>query len=53
MMNKQKLLSSIKQSFMIKRYKAQEECEEFIQKLRENEVFDELYSNFSKKSSEF
>ena len=32
-MNKQKLLTSIKQSFMVKRYKAQEECEEFITSL--------------------
>jgi DNA replication protein DnaC len=51
-MDKQKLLSSLKQSFMIKRYKAQEECESFIQGLRENQTFDELYSALTKKQLE-
>ena len=47
--NKQKLLTSIKQSFMVKRYKAQEECEMFISTLRENQEFDKLYSDYTKK----
>ncbi len=51
-MNKQKLLTSIKQSFMVKRYKAQEECENFIQNLRENSQFDELYVDLTKKQLE-
>ena len=51
-MNKQKLLTNIKQSFMVKRYKAQEECEEFIQKLRENSEFDNIYVNYTKKQLE-
>lgn len=50
--NKQKLLTSIKQNFMVKRYKAQEECEEFIQQLRENQEFDEIYTNYTKKQLE-
>ncbi|MBO5954431.1 MAG: ATP-binding protein [Clostridia bacterium] len=51
-MNKQKLLSSIKQSFMVKRYKAQEECEEFIEKLRENFEFNQIYTDLTKKQLE-
>ena len=37
---------------MVKRYKAQEECEEFIQGLRENSEFDEIYTNLTKKQLE-
>ena len=48
-MNKQQLLSNIKQSFMVKRYKAQEECEEFISSLRENAEFNEIYTELTKK----
>ena len=48
-MDKQKLLTSIKQSFMVKRYKAQEECETFIESLRKDSNFDELYTNLTKK----
>ena len=52
-MNKQKLLSSIKQSFMVKRYKAQEECEEFVRTLRENKEFDDLYVAYTKKQLDY
>ena len=48
-MNKQKLLTNIKQSFMVKRYKAQEECENFIQSLREDSQFDKLYVDLTRK----
>ncbi len=51
-MNKQKLLTSIKQSFMVKRYKAQEECEEFISQLRQKEDFNLMYTNLTKKQLE-
>ena len=51
-MNKQKILASLKQSFMLKRYKAQEECEEFISGLRENQEFNSLYSTYTKKQLE-
>ena len=34
---------------MVKRYKAQEESEEFIQSLRENREFDEIYTAYTKK----
>ena len=45
-MNKQKMISTIKQEFMLKRFRAQEECDEFIAKLRENSEFDALYSKY-------
>ena len=35
-MNKQKMISNLKQNFMLKRYRAQEECDEFINELRTN-----------------
>lgn len=47
-MNKQKLLANLKQNFMLKRFKAEEKCEEFISKLCENKEFDELYSKQNK-----
>jgi len=52
-MNKQKLMANIKQEFMLKRYKAQEKCENFINKLRENADFDKLYSKFYAKRIEY
>ncbi len=51
-MNKQKLLTSIKQSFMVKRYRAQEECEEFINTLRADEKFNKIYTEYTKKQLE-
>ena len=47
-MNKQKILTSLKQNFMLKRYRAQEKCDEFIAKLCENNEFNELYSKINK-----
>lgn len=47
-MNKQKMLVGLKQNFMLKRFKAEEKCEEFISKLCENKEFDELYSKKNK-----
>ena len=52
-MNKQRLIANIKQDFMIKRYKAQEECEEFIENLRKNSEFNSLFTKFSEKKIEF
>ena len=52
-MNNQKLISDIKQNFMLKRYKAQEECEEFILSLRKEPEFDELYSQYLHKNVEY
>ncbi len=46
-MNKQKILTSLKQNFMLKRYRAQEKCEEFIAKLCENKEFNEMYSKYN------
>ena len=52
-MNKQKLIADLKQNFMLKRLKAQEECEENIKKLRENEEFNELYTEYLTKQLEY
>lgn len=41
------MISDLKQTFMLKRYKAQEECEEFISKLCKNEEFNSLYTKYS------
>ncbi len=51
--NKQKLITNIKQDFMVKRYKAQEECEEFISNLRNNPEFDELYTQYNSKRMDY
>lgn len=51
--NKQKMLANLKQSFMVKRYKAQEECESFISKLREDSEFDDIYTQYAKKQLEY
>lgn len=52
-MNKQKMIADLKQNFMLKRYRAQEKCEEYIAKLRENPEFNKLYSEYSEKNIEF
>ena len=46
-MNKQKMLASLKQNFMLKRYKAQEKCDEFIAQLCENKEFNKMYSKYN------
>jgi len=51
--NNQKLIMDIKQNFMLKRIKAQEECEEFIASLRKEPEFNELYSNYLHKQVEY
>lgn len=52
-MNKQKMIATLKQSFMVKRYKAQEECENFISNLRQDMEFNEMYSSLTKKQLEY
>ena len=37
---------------MVKRYKAQEQCDEFIQNLREQPEFNEIYTELTKKQLE-
>ena len=43
------MIASLKQSYKIKRIKAQEECENFITQLREVQEFDEMYVELLKK----
>ena len=52
-MNKQKMIATLKQNFMVKRYKAQDECEDFISNLRQDKEFDELYSALTKKQLDY
>ena len=52
-MNKQKIIKEIKQNFMIKRLRAQEECNEFINSLCKNEEFNNLYTTYSQKQLEY
>ena len=52
-MDRQKILASVKQSYMLKRIRAQEKCEEFISNLRENKEFDSLYTNYTKTNLEY
>ena len=47
--NNSKLIQDIKQNFMLKRIKAQEECDNFILNLRKQPEFDNLYSELLKK----
>lgn len=52
-MNNRKLISDIKQNFMLKRFKAQEECEDFIADLRKEPEFNELYTQYLHKNVEY
>ena len=52
-MNKQKLMNTVKQNFMLKRLKAQEDCENFITKLCSDPEFDSLYKQYSQKQLEY
>ncbi len=47
-MDKQRLIYNIKQNFMLKRVRAQEECEDFISDLRKDSEFDKLYTEFTR-----
>lgn len=46
-MDKRQLISNIKQNFMLKRVRAQEESENYINALRKNEEFNKLYTEYS------
>ena len=52
-MNKYKIYNKVKQDFMLKRVRAQEECENFIENLRQNPQFDKLYTDYTKKELEY
>ena len=41
-MNRQKMIADLKQNFMLKRYRAQEECDEFIAKLPSKDLSYEI-----------
>lgn len=52
-MNKYKIYNKVKQDFMLKRVRAQEECENFIENLRQNPQFNKLYTDYTKKELEY
>ncbi len=47
-MNKRKLIDEVKQQFMLKRIHAQEKADDYINALRQNPEFNDLYSKFTK-----
>lgn len=47
------MILDLKQGFMLKRLRAQEECELFISKLREDEYFNNLYLDLNEKQIEY
>ena len=47
--NRQKIIDNIKQDYLLKRFSAQERCEEFIENLRKNEEFNDVYLKITKK----
>ena len=51
-MNRDAVLKKIKESFMLKRVRAEEECDNFIRSLRRDKDFDKLYSELTAKSIE-
>ena len=51
-MNRDALLNQIKQNFMLKRVRAEEECDQFISSLRQDKDFDKLYSTLTAKNIE-
>ncbi len=52
-MDRKKLIADLKQQFMLKRVRAQEEVDEFIEGLRIDPEFDKMYSQYSQKSLEY
>ena len=52
-MDKRQLISNIKQNFMLKRVRAQEECEDYINSLKENAEFANLYNEYSRVKFEY
>ncbi|MGN0788227.1 MAG: ATP-binding protein [Candidatus Onthoplasma sp.] len=51
-MNKQKMIEAIKQEYMLKRVKNQEKCDEFLENLRKNDEFNQLFVQLSQKQLE-
>lgn len=52
-MNKHKLIAEIKQNFMLKRMRAQEECDEFVENLKKDGAFKEMYNNYTRAQIEY
>jgi len=52
-MNKQKMIATIKQDFMLKRIRAEEKAEETLAKLKQNKEFDTTYSEYTQKQIDY
>ena len=52
-MDKKKLIDEIKQTYLLKRIRAEEACEEFIQNLRNDKYFDNIYTDYNIKQLEY
>lgn len=52
-MDKRKMINNLKQEFLLKRVRAQEDCDNFIENLKQDQTFNELYSNYTKKQLEY
>ncbi len=52
-MDKKKLIDEIKQTYFLKRIRAEEACEEFIQNLRNDKYFDNIYTDYNIKQLEY
>ncbi len=48
-MDRKKLIAEIKQNFMLKRVHAQEECDNFVENLRKDPEFNNIYTEYSAK----
>ncbi len=52
-MNKHKFITDVKQSFMLKRLRAQEECDDFVEELKKDPEFCSLYNDYTRKNIEY
>jgi len=52
-MNKQKMIASLKQDFLIKRIRAEEQAEELLNSLRQNAEFNNIYTSYSTKQLKY
>ena len=52
-MDKKKIIEEIKQNYLIKRIRAEEECDNFIKKLRKDKYFNDIYTDYNLKQLEY
>ena len=52
-MDKRKMIAEIKQNYLLKRIRAEEECENFISNLKQDKYFADIYTDYYKKNIEY